>query len=416
MLPLVGQRFYEWAALPVSTSSRQSDHAVETTAARFTESSATDKPIMTALALASLSKDQQRASEPAPSPASQSFALASLHKALDVAITTADWWTSGVILTCLAKADLGTSIVGSGVRAIATHANSNGSWSFPPLDSGWWLAAVNGLLEAGYAGHARFRPTLKLLLRAGKDRPWPVTHASAELVSTLCQLPGVKQTAFIGKGVEVLSDRQDIAGCWSVSGLESEGSVSKPCPYTTAQAMTALLDTGVSLDDDRIQRAVRWLTANQQSDGSFTSVCYRPHTAATAAAVRALIKSGLANHQTTSDAIRWLKHAQRDDGSWSTGDRTLPGTVEETAWSICSLLDIGTAGGNDIIQRGIEWLLNAYHQDAVWVPAAVGLFPLAPSWSHNSALVNGLAIRALAKFRAAIADREGTANSASEMT
>jgi len=232
-------------------------------------------------------------------------------------------------------------------------------------------------------------------------RGWPVSLESAEVVSALARMPGGQDDDDVRSGVRWLSSQQDSRGSWSLCVRNTRVDNCGPCPHITTQAVNALLDSGVSTEDRRVSKAIRWLLTTQRGDGSFDSLWYRTFTAGTSVVLETLVRTGLAAHPVAVRARDWLMRAQLPDGSWSTGDSTAPGTVEETGWAVRALLAAGLGSDDPRIRRGVAWLLDARQPTGHWPAAAISDFVRNASRYPNGGLTDGLALRALARFRAA---------------
>jgi squalene-hopene/tetraprenyl-beta-curcumene cyclase len=65
----------------------------------------------------------------------------------------------------------------------------------------------------------------------------------------------------------------------------------------------------------------------------------------------------------------FLLLAQREDGSWG-GNRSVPGTIEETALAVSALIPSGNAAS---IQKGLTWLDNFTGREGLKA-SAIGLY------------------------------------------
>jgi squalene-hopene/tetraprenyl-beta-curcumene cyclase len=333
-----------------------------------------------------------------------------------------DAWVTGLICAGLARAELAPDMVAGAVQWFRTMANPDGSWNSGALDLTWSMYATGGLLESGYAADERLRSTRQLFLRDQQDQPfrafgcpagfwgwsgsrgWPASLETAEIVSALTALPDEdgRADSSIRRGTAWLTTQQDTRGSWGLCIRNTKVANSGPCPHMTAQSLDALLDAGAAPDDPRVLRAIRWLHSAQRPDGTFESVWYRMHTAGTSAVLQTLAKAGQAQHPTAAKAWRWLLDTQLPDGSWSTGDGTTPGTVEETAWAVGALLACGVPAGDPALGRGVRWLLEVRNADGSWPAARVNEYVRHVSRYPNGGLAGGLALRALARYRSAV--------------
>ncbi|GAA0537205.1 squalene--hopene cyclase [Saccharopolyspora subtropica] len=329
-----------------------------------------------------------------------------------------DAWVTGLICTGLARAGLGSDMVEGAVGWFRRMVAPDGSWSSGPLDLTWTVYATAGLLEAGYADDPRLAAAKELFLRLQQDRPftafgcppgfwgwsgtrgWPATLETGEVLSVLNHLPGVDQADAIRRGVTWLTLQQDTRGSWGLCVRNTKVANSGPCPHMTAQAVDGLLDSGVPADDRRVRRALRWLATAQRPDGSYESVWYRMHTAGTSAVLQTFAKAGAAGSEPARRARAWLERTRLPDGSWGTGDGE-PGTVEETGWAVSALLAAGAEP--DAVRPGVDWLLAHRLPGGGWPAANVNEYVRHVCRYPNPALAHGLALKALARYRKAVA-------------
>ncbi|MDQ0791475.1 prenyltransferase/squalene oxidase repeat-containing protein [Streptomyces sp. B3I8] len=326
-----------------------------------------------------------------------------------------DPWVTGLIVTGLARAEVGRDMVEGAVRWLRAQENTDeqgvveGSWSTGPPDLTSSVYATRGLLAAGYGDEPRLKPVKALLLKLQRHEPFaafgsppgfwgrPGTLGTGEAVSVLARLPGTDQADAVRRGVTWLTLQQDSRGSWGSCVRNTRVADSGPCPHLTAKALDALLDSGVPADDRRVRRGLRWLAKAQRPEGSYESVWFRMHTAGTSAVLQTFARVGLADAPAAVRARRWLERTRRDDGSWSTGDPADAGTVEETSWALAGLLAAG-AHPRELLP-GVRWLLAARLPDGGWPAAPVNEYVRHVSRCRMPALTQGLALRALAHYR-----------------
>ncbi|MCD9875670.1 prenyltransferase/squalene oxidase repeat-containing protein [Streptomyces guryensis] len=326
-----------------------------------------------------------------------------------------DAWVTGLIVAGLARAGLGRDMVEGAVRWFREQVNADGSWNSGPLDLTWTMYATHGLLAAGYGEDPRLGPVKSLFLRLQQHEPftafgcppgfwgwsgtrgWPATLETGEIVSALCRLPGTDQADAVRRGVTWLTLQQDSRGSWGLCVRNTKVANSGPCPHMTAQALDGLLDSGIGADDRRVRKALRWLAKVQHPDGSWESVWYRMHTAGTSAVLQTFVRAGLGDDPAAVRARQWLERTQREDGSWGTGDPADAGTVEETAWALSALLAAGADPGS--LLSAVRWLLAARLSDGGWPAAPVNEYVRHVSRYAMPPLTQGLALRALSRFR-----------------
>ncbi|MFR9731544.1 prenyltransferase/squalene oxidase repeat-containing protein [Saccharopolyspora sp. MS10] len=323
-----------------------------------------------------------------------------------------DPWVTGLICAGLARAGFGGELLPGAVAWLRARVNADGSWNDAAPELTWTADAASGLLEAGFGTDERLVPTRELLLRDQQDRPcpafgcpagfwassgprdWPAAPETGAITSVLRRFPGDRSREAVRRGVEWLSAQQDSRGSW---GPVRNARV--PCPHVTAQSLEALLDSGVPAEDRRVRRAVRWLRRAQRPDGGWDSRRYRPRTATTSAVLQVLVRTGPEASTAVRAARGLLLRAQLPDGSWSTGGGEEPGTAEETAWALGALLAAGVAPEGAEIRRGVQWLLDARRPTGSWSAAPVTEGAGLGARRANRALADGLALRALARYR-----------------
>lgn len=326
-----------------------------------------------------------------------------------------DPWPASMICLGLARAGMAPDVVDAIRGRLRVTINPDGSWDMMPLDITWSVFAAAGLEEVGYGDDPRLAPTLAMLRSRQGDRPfsafdspagfwsygtghgWPMALETAEVTAVLARLSQQDDCAV--RGVAWLSRQQDRRGSWSLCVPETIAPNIGADPFMTAQAICALLDAGVDGDDQRILRAVSWLRTQQDADGRFEAMWYRNHTSGTAAVLEAL---ALAGAEVTRPR-QWLLSTQHTDGSWSDGRPETPGTVEETAWALRALLHAGVLATDPAVVRAVRWLLDAQLPGGEWPAAPVSEWIRNCYRYFNTAITNGLALRALGAYRKAAA-------------
>ena len=376
-------------------------------------------PMVSALGLAQTRHKPLTRLQKAVTRLAEPKALAVIRQVYEHEGATGGWcedaWVTGLICTGLARAGLGRDMVDAAVGWFRRTAAPDGSWSSGPLDLTWSMYATTGLLAAGYAPDRRLVSTKELFVRLQQDKPfaafdcppgfwgwsgtrgWPAALETGEIISALCHLPGTDQYDSVHRGIAWLTSQQDTRGSWGLCVRDAKVANSGPCPYMTAQALDGMLDSGVPVDDRRVRRALRWLATAQRPDGSFESVWFRMHTAGTSVVLQTLAKVGVAQQPTALRARRWLEESQLADGSWGTGDPADQGTVEETSWAVSALLAAGAEA--ESVLPGVRWLLERQLPGGGWPAATVNEYVRHVCRYPNPALVGGLALQALARYR-----------------
>ncbi|MEU0536177.1 prenyltransferase/squalene oxidase repeat-containing protein [Amycolatopsis tolypomycina] len=324
-----------------------------------------------------------------------------------------DPWPASMICLGLHRAGQAPEVTGAIRQRLRATVNPDGSWDMMPLDITWSVFAAAGLAEAGFGTDPRLAPTLAMLRARQGNRPftafgsppgywsygtghgWPMALETAEVTALLARVtPGDAPAA---RGVEWLSRQQDRRGSWSLCVPETIAPNIGADPFMTAQAVCALLDSGVAGADRRVRRAAGWLRRQQDDEGRFEAMWYRNHTSGTAVVLEALARAG----DGAERAKQWLLGTQHPDGSWSDGRAGTPGTVEETAWAVRALLHAGLRPGDPAARRAVRWLLDVQHRDGTWPAAPVSEWIRNCYRYFNTAITNGLALRALGCYREA---------------
>lgn len=211
------------------------------------------------------------------------------------------------------------------------------------------------------------------------------------------------------RGLRWLESRQDRTGSWGTFVPDTTLPNDGPCPYVTAQSVEVALDCGASPDDPGVRRALDWLLAHQRRDGTYEALWYRGLTPGTAMALVAFGRAGLAGHPVARRAREALLRAQLADGSWGPGetgvlgDDPSPGTVEETAWALRALLAAGVPADDPRVRRAADWILAAQQPDGLWQAAHICMHIRNFAYYVDGLIVNGLALKALGSYRAALA-------------
>ncbi|MFD8500563.1 prenyltransferase/squalene oxidase repeat-containing protein [Amycolatopsis sp. NPDC059657] len=326
-----------------------------------------------------------------------------------------DPWPASMICLGLARGGQAPEVVDAIRRRLIATVNPDGSWDMMPLDITWSVFAAAGLEEAGYGDDPRLARTIAMLRSRqgiqpftafasppgywsyGTGHGWPMALETAEVTALLARLS--RKDHSVARGAAWLTGQQDRRGSWSLCVPETVAPNIGADPFITAQAIGALLDSGVDSGDRRVRRAVGWLHTQQDGDGRFEAMWYRNHTAGTAVVLEALARAG----GETAGPKRWLLTTQRPDGSWSDGGQGNPGTVEETSWALRALLQAGLPSADPVAIRAVRWLLDAQSPDGTWPAAPVSEWIRNCYRYFNTAITNGLALRALGAYRKAAA-------------
>jgi squalene-hopene/tetraprenyl-beta-curcumene cyclase len=338
-----------------------------------------------------------------------------------------DPWPAALVCLGLAHAGLAPHLVTAIAGFLRSAVRPDGSWdAVTNLDLTRSSFAATGLTAAGFGADPRLARTREFFHRCQQRKPftvfdcpaggwsysgpngWPVTLESAEILAALAGFPDADRDASLRTGIEWLLRRQDTIGSWSLWVRDTKLPNDGPCAGITSQGIVALLDAGHRPDSAPVTSAVRWLAANQRPDGTYENKWYRDHTTGTAVVLDALARSATsasAGQPAAQRARDWLLRTQNADGSWGPGDGT-DGSVEETAWTVHALLAASEHGlGSDSVTRaadsGVAWLLSQQQPDGSWAPSHICNYIRHYMHYPNGAIARGLALRALAAYRAA---------------
>jgi len=163
----------------------------------------------------------------------------------------------------------------------------------------------------------------------------------------------------------------------------------RSCPDVTAHALRAFVRWQPALQRDLRRRlhiavgdGLRYLRAAQRPDGSWVPLWFGNEAAVghanpvygTARVLQAVAEvlpaAGAARPDWVEKAVAWLLAAQcPEDGGWG-GDRGVVPSVEETALAVSALARWPT--GRAAAERGVGWLLD--HPERLDQPAPIGLY------------------------------------------
>lgn len=330
-----------------------------------------------------------------------------------------DPWLTGLICLCLVRGGLGRHrLVTDAVSYLRSTVQPDGSWhAMAGLEVVGPAFAAWGLADAGYGADPRLVLAGDWFRSCQQDQPfsafgcppggwnwagpqgWPNVLDSAAVLALLARSADSADDGHLRRGVAWLTARQDRSGSWSTFVRDTTLPNDGPCPLITSHAMDVLLETGVSTDDTRITGALRWLLTRQRPDGTFESLWHRGGTPGTSSVLNVLARLGMAGHPAAHRARDWLLTTQLDDGSWGTGS-SATGTAEETAWAVGALLALDADIPEESARAGVDWLLAAQRPDGLWDPSPVCMYIRDQVHYVDGMIVNGLALRALARYRA----------------
>ncbi|MEV6315553.1 prenyltransferase/squalene oxidase repeat-containing protein [Streptomyces sp. NPDC051776] len=339
-----------------------------------------------------------------------------------------DNWLVAVVCIGLSCAGAPPADIADAVGYLRSNVQADGSWHIMQgLDLIGGSYVARGLADAGYADDERLARARQWLRGCQQDQGFPVFDApsggwgwegprgwpnfldSANVLSALVVAGEEEGGGRLRRGLRWLESRQDRTGSWGTFVPDTTLPNDGPCPYTTAQSVEVALDSGASPDDPGVRRALDWLLAHQRPDGTFEALWYRGLTPGTAMALVVLGRAGLSGHAVARRARDALLRAQLPDGSWgpgetgTPGDDPSPGTVEETAWALRALLASGVPADDPHVRRAADWTLAAQQPDGLWQAAQVCMHIRNFAYYVDGLIVNGLALKALGSYRAALA-------------
>ncbi|MFF5496702.1 prenyltransferase/squalene oxidase repeat-containing protein [Streptomyces aquilus] len=338
-----------------------------------------------------------------------------------------DNWLTAVVCIglCLGKAP--RAMIADTVDYLRSNVQPDGSWHIMQgLDLIGGSYVARGLADAGYTEDPRLVRARQWLRGCRQDqafplydappggwgwegpRGWPNFLDSANVLAALTPAGDTEPAEPLRRGLEWLTSRQDARGSWGTFVPDTTLANDGPCPYTTAQCVETLLDSGLPRTDARIVKALDWLLTCQRPDGTYEALWYRGLTAATALALVAFARGGVAGRPEARRARDALLDLQLADGSWgpgetgTRGDDPSRGTVEETAWALRGLLAAGLPAEDDRLRRAAEWLLSRQRDDGLWQPSPVCLHIRRLAYYVDGLIGNGLALKALGAYRTAL--------------
>ncbi|MEZ5030503.1 MAG: prenyltransferase/squalene oxidase repeat-containing protein [Saprospiraceae bacterium] len=173
------------------------------------------------------------------------------------------------------------------------------------------------------------------------------------------------------KAVELLKNNQfkggteDLNGGWGyVSNLSDI-----PTTESTAWVLQALFFE-TSKGDIVIKDGLNWLINNHIGGdqdigwGSTKNDVSRVYS--TCLAIQTLRIFDKTEIKEFNQSINWLKKSQNTDFGW--GDQFgHPSTITHTSHALITLIDSGVNISSQIIQKGAEWLIQAFEEDKFWI-------------------------------------------------
>ncbi len=140
----------------------------------------------------------------------------------------------------------------------------------------------------------------------------------------------------------------------------------------TGVVLEALGARGLRRGTSTADRAIDHLNRTQRADGSWTDACGKAPVVSTWQALLGLASVGAADHETARAAVNWLFAHQRTDGSWTSlgddeGDENVSKSQQCVATSGVVLACVAAGYADHLaVARGIEFLIDAQHDDGSW--------------------------------------------------
>jgi len=341
--------------------------------------------------------------------------------------------TSFVTMALASIGQHGHSVVRKALAFLRAGVRPDGSW---PIDSNLsvWVTtlAINALAAAGDLERLDRQEELAgwLLAQQGKQRHpytgaapggWGWTHLPGSVPDAddtpgaLLALRHLAETGTrnspqmleaIAAGRRWLLDLQNADGGWPTF-CSGWGNLpfDRSGPDLTAHALRALRDAldGSGREAQRVRRAMdagfSYLARTQREDGSWLPLWFGNQRAVddenptygTARVLAAYREYGLLDAEPAQRGTAWLLSVQNADGSWG-GGKGIPGTIEETALALESLVDLPgvavctepAASGSDqasgctplqeAVARGLSWLCTVVQEGTLKDAQPIGFY------------------------------------------
>ncbi|KYK23234.1 hypothetical protein AYK24_07800 [Thermoplasmatales archaeon SG8-52-4] len=272
-------------------------------------------------------------------------------------------------------------------------------------DTRWqvWETA-NSLLAVISSGEKEKKfidKTLNFLLKAQRqDGSFSYTlsydkdNYCMETTST-CLLVLEKLKQDVTKCIEFILNKQKNDGSWEI-GIP-EMIKHRFWPSITGHVLYSLLLLNIS--NENISKGFDYLFKKQLTDGSWGSswIYYDTPYYSTYVILPALKLYGLENDERFNKCIKFIEKNQNKDGSWciDTTDKPRPSKSLRTSLALNSLLISPRKSNKNIINNGINWLINNQRKDGSWDG---GYFVNWPG-KKEDILATSYAIRSISKFR-----------------
>jgi squalene-hopene/tetraprenyl-beta-curcumene cyclase len=149
-----------------------------------------------------------------------------------------------------------------------------------------------------------------------------------------------------------------------------------PTEDVTARVVTLLARAGRSEDRAAIERAMAYLRLAQKPEGGWFGRWGSNYTYGTWSVLTAFGQVGVsASDPAVVRAVQWLERCQQADGGWGESNdsyerpalagRGVRTTPYHTAWALLALM-AGPYGRDDVLRRGIDYLLRTQQADGLW--------------------------------------------------
>lgn len=347
--------------------------------------------------------------------------------------------TSFVVMALVAAGAARDTVVADGVRFLRASARDDGSW---PIDTNLatWVTtlSIDALQAAGALTREEGEPVRRWLCAQQAQLEHPFTHAQAggwAWTDLSGGVPDADDTAGGLLALVALAGHEAMepvrAGVnWLLNLQNHDGGVPTFCrgwgtlpfdrsaPDVTAHALAAWAAWHGAMDartrsrvDAAARRAISYLRHSQREDGSWVALWFGneqmpDHTNPTYGTARVLtaISTPLASRWGVDDhlaarATAWLLSAQNGDGGWGAG--ATPSTIEETGVALQALAltrHSQTSGVDAAIARGARWLVRATDEGRQTNAAPIGLY-FARLWYYEELYPLIFALRGLAAAR-----------------